>query len=305
MIADYDGRECVRQKFYYMTLLALSKSLPLAGGVIPSQEPQVFYKLLLRGEKAVAGMGNKLYATQWNALKGVGKKDCLPIEDGIDGAPLEDGGEDFFAPLHGGAEPKRKAHHGDPSRDHAGGASGSGRGVGVTCAAPITYGRPGSSGDGGAPPGGDPGPGSGDAGGRGGDGVGGDGGGDGGPADFFVPLPDREADPGVWATSVGDMRVRYSGAYVTKQGKLEPHWVGYCNRCPKGCHKRRGIVPAHERVHGEIEPLAFLHAWHDMEWPSKPTVPSHPRDNPTPADVTRMAELHRDELLAVCRAVGR
>ena len=172
---------------------------------------------------------------------------------------------------------------------------------------PITDGLPGNGGSGVAPPGvgGDPGPGGGDAGGRGGDGGDGDGGGDGGPADFFAPLPDREADAGVEATSVGGLRVRYFGDYVTKMGKHEPHWVLYCNRCPKGCHKRRGIVPAHERMYGEIEPLAFLHAWADMEWPSKPTIPTHPRDNPKPADVTRMAELHRDALLAVCRAVGR
>ena len=59
--APYDGREAMKQKYYYMCLLRLSFCLPLAGGSLPSQEPIAFYKLLLRGEKATPGGSSRFY----------------------------------------------------------------------------------------------------------------------------------------------------------------------------------------------------------------------------------------------------
>jgi len=184
--ADYDGRESMRQKFYYMTLLQLARTLPLSGGSVPSQEPQAFYKLLLRGERTQAGLGNKHYVIQWNKGKDVTDKDALPIEDVGPPAPLQDAGEDFFVPLHGGADPKRKARIHPPGRGGGSRGSGHGRGRGASAGPPPPICAP----DLGPDVGGDgaPGGGGGPDGGDGGADGGGGGGDDGGGADFCYAL---------------------------------------------------------------------------------------------------------------------
>ena len=107
--APYDGRESPKQKFYYQALLSLPRCLPLSGGCIPSQEPQAFYRLLLRGDRVVAGLGNKHYVQVWNSKRGLDKKDILAIEDvGPALPPLPNDGEMCFAEPLGPPEPPEK-----------------------------------------------------------------------------------------------------------------------------------------------------------------------------------------------------
>ena len=104
--------------------------------------------------------------------------------------------------------------------------------------------------------------------------------------------------------SIDGLIVRFTH-YKTKLGKSEPNWLMRCRNCSSNCNKRRGATPAHEKNYGLIEPLAFLHAWHDMEWPTAPNKTTHALNNPSQEAVSRFAEDHREELLEVCQRAGR
>ena len=104
--------------------------------------------------------------------------------------------------------------------------------------------------------------------------------------------------------SVGGIMVRFWD-YYSPAGRHEPNWTMTCEKCPKPCVKRRGATVAYERRHGIIEPLAFLHAWHEVEHPSKPGIASHALETPTPAAVDAFALAHADELKEVCKSAGR
>ena len=106
--------------------------------------------------------------------------------------------------------------------------------------------------------------------------------------------------------SIGGLLVRFT-PYYTKAGKYEPNWIMRCSKpgCRAGCHKRRGATVKFEAHYGIIEPLAFLHCWHEVEWPTKPTITSHALENPSPAAVTAFVEAHGDELRDVCKRAGR
>ena len=57
---DMDGRESIKMKSYFVVLLDLERYLPLASH-IPSDEPLLFYKLLLEGREIEPGLGHKEY----------------------------------------------------------------------------------------------------------------------------------------------------------------------------------------------------------------------------------------------------
>ena len=79
-------------------------------------------------------------------------------------------------------------------------------------------------------------------------------------------------------------------------GKAYKNWMFQCPR-HENCMKTRGVGAFSEKAHGELEPLAFLHAWRDMEVP--PTK-SHRQCNPSKeavadqvvANLTALAELN-------------
>jgi len=106
--------------------------------------------------------------------------------------------------------------------------------------------------------------------------------------------------------SVNGLTVQFR-PYVDPNGVYTPNWVMWCEHPDhrKGCYKRRGATAAHEAHHGVIEPLAFLHCWHGIEWPSRPGVRSHAAENPTQEDVDRFVAVWKAELEEVARNAGR
>ena len=79
-----------------------------------------------------------------------------------------------------------------------------------------------------------------------------------------------------------------------------------CSACPKGtCETRRGAVPGYEKEFGEVEPLAFLHAWHAINWPTSDKITSHAQEWPRKDLVRDFAREHGEALKEVCRAAGR
>jgi len=290
--APYDGRLAVKHKFYYQVLLQLSKTLPLAGGTVPSQQPQAFYKLLLRGERAVPYLGNKHYVVKWNQGKDIHKKELLPITDQPEGEPIQDG-DNFYGDSVDIVLPKKKP------RSHVRGSGGGGgrgghRGGGAVDPPPLVD-RPRSP----SPP---PEPTHGSGG--GGSGSGGEGGGHGGEH-FYGPPEDQEHrfDKGVEAIGPGGVKVRFT-PYISPEGKYQPNWTLKCTY-HQGCNKRRGATQAFEKHHGVIEPPAFLFCWHEVRWPTDPSKLTHAQENPTQESVDRYVEAHAEEMKEICREVGR
>ena len=287
-IAEFDTRGGVSRRWYLRLLLTkLADSLPLSGGRIPSAEPMAYYRCLLDGIAVLPGLGNAHYVALCNAGRRKAKKDILPLSDierEPDPPPLDDGPvfADFDPPVTDA-----------PSRGH-GGRGGRGRGQG--------RGRGRGRADPAAPP----------------------------PVPLPpappplppAPPPDPVEEP-VFASQpdpVDEPRPRkrkrdvpppefegLDGATVTYDGEAEIKGEPYRNywiTCPPerghppGCMKTKGITAANTRM-GELEPLAFLHAWRSCPFPSKPGVPTHRRENPTPSDVKRYLEEHNDELRAL------
>ena len=282
---EFDSREAVRMKYYYMCVVQLERVLPLAGGVMPSQEPIMYYRLLLRGERVDAGQSSKHLTLQWNRDKKTKAKDILPLPPPEVVPPLQDlGDEDFDAHPAGWQVAKAQARRGGQGPRGRGGP-GRGRGTGR------------GDGDGGAAPGPAPAPlpivaapPAVDA----------------DVVDFDPPPPalegrkrKREEGP-AWRDALDGMQVRLFSSYTnTNTGIDEPHWKAKC-KFHADCEKRRGIIPRFKKHHGEIEPLAFCHAWHLMETPSKPGIPTHSRDNPSQAAVDAYIAAHASELPRSC-----
>ena len=129
---------------------------------------------------------------------------------------------------------------------------------------------------------------------------------------FFAPdeerrrprrLAEHEAQP---VESFNGCKVVFKH-YTDPNGVYQPNWVMWCRNPDHkaGCHKRRGATEAYEAHHGIIEPLAFLHEWADIPWPSRPGVKSHALENPSQEDVNRLVAERRADLEEVARMAGR
>ena len=238
-----------------------------------------FFRLLLNGHKVEAGQTNKQLVLLWNSCKGK-DQELLPLED-VRPPPT---GKSCFGD-DPDPQPKRQAR---PSGPHT---SGQGRGRG----------RIGGHGNGGdaVPPAPAPLP---------------------PPAPATPPEPvvhhredfhgspmraEAEDDDADYVTSLFGLKVKYKVYMNPTTGIPEPNWRMKCGQGHPNCSKRRGALAQFERKHSKIEPLAFLHAWNEVAWPSKPTVPSHARETPSASAVKRFAEEHEQELLAVCQLCGR
>ena len=81
---------------------------------------------------------------------------------------------------------------------------------------------------------------------------------------------------------------RRTGEYV--------NWKLRCGRCPGFCVKTRGVNEVSTRLFGEVQPLAYLYAWHGLELQAGS---SHAKINPTPALVAACVAQRRVELEAV------
>lgn len=76
------------------------------------------------------------------------------------------------------------------------------------------------------------------------------------------------------------------------------NWQFNCSNCPQGagCTRTMGLGPRNTRRHGDLEPLAYLHAWH--ETPPDP-VKGHRKTNPRDEDVDNFFAHNHEELRAL------
>jgi len=292
-------------KPYYMCLVRLSKCLPLAGGRIPSQHPQGFYKLLLAGVATAPDMNAKQYTLQHNKFK-PDRKQAIPLEAPPPGQ--NDPDECWPLPLGHVPPPPRPKTRSGGMRGHGGGGRGRGGAGGVGVPPPVCGPEPMTvCGAGGPQP-----PGS--VGGEppplppalvpGGGGVappppGGD-----GPEEFFGgdvrPKPSRSRrfqEELPWVDGVEGCRVIFD-PYVTPAGKPQPNWT---IKCPHhvDCWKTQGVHPRSTGSFGAIGPPAFLHAWADISWPTEPKFLTHRQETPKPAAVQAYVEKYRVEFEAL------
>ena len=304
----YDGREHPAQRHYFQALVNLQTTLPLAHGRLPSNEYVAFYKLLLRGIKTQPGLTNREYVLAWNQAKGTTNKTMLALPDRDDRVPPPSGTHAvFFAPLAEGPAPKpkpRAAAFGRGGGGKGGGRGGKGGDVAPlpppVVEPPVVYVEPpiedvpppGGGGGGDVPPEGA----ASSSGGGGGDLASG----------FFAPPLGEDSVQGPLVDSLHGIKVQYNNYMNKKTGKAEPHWVLHCQSCgARGCSKRRGALPVFEKEYGEAEPLAFLHAWHDIPWATNPTKPTHAAEWPSKQAVRELAVAHEEFFKKVCREAGR
>jgi len=285
---EFDGRVAVKQKWYYQVLYDLQRCFPLSGGSIPSNEPILFYRLLLRGDRAEAGHSNRSYIVQWNRKRDMDANDLVPLEDIAAPVPIMDGdGESFAAVPFGHREkPKARAREAAPRRGGRGKAEGKGHGGGDPVPDPLPIALPPlpvvpGEADGGEEFAADPAPGN------------------------EPPPRDAVEKDFVMVEGNGDFSVSFRVYVDAKTGRPQPHFKLHCRRHGACCEKRRGATPQHERRFGAIEPLAFLHAWHEINFPTKPTFTTHAQENPEKSEVERWATENKDEFLVMLAALGR
>ena len=294
---EFDSREAVRMKYYYMCVLHLSRVLPLTGNRLPSQQCVVYYRLLMRGQATVPDLTSKEYTLLWNRKRGRAGKDLLPLPpvDTVPPVPVDLGDEDFAVLPSGYVVAKRHSRGGVGRR---GGGAGSGRG---------RHGGPGGGGGGEPPPidfpvcppvADPPAP-----------VVGFEEEEDFGVAPAPVRPPKKEKEPFDWQAGINGAVIGFHN-WVNPEGVAVPNWR---IKCPnpahvlngRTCEKRRGAGGEFEARHGPIEPIAFLHCWLLINWPTDRKYKSH-RFEPVPVDMLdRFVEEHRAELQAILERSNR
>ena len=287
----FDSREAVRMKTYYQVLTKLPTCLPLAGGLVPSQCPIGFYKLLLQGLKAVPFQSAKTYALEYNRAVKPGKKDALPIEGEPEPPPPDALLDEVFVLPVGAPEPKqRAASSGVGIRGRGRGSAGSGRGGsgggkgGAPAPEPLPL----------PPPHPVPGPVCPGPGGAAGPGL---------EDEVFIEpeapraRPRQERDKLTWIPGLGQCLFAFD-PYTAPGGKYSPNFQVQCPH-HENCFKSRGDLPQWKAQYGQIEIIAFLKAWSDVPWPTVDGKRTHRLETPKPADVRAVAEANVDELQAI------
>ena len=81
--------------------------------------------------------------------------------------------------------------------------------------------------------------------------------------------------------------------YSSAAGVTYKNWSFLCPKCPKsdGCKKTRGVGPYSTKRHGDLEPLAFLHAWRDVAVPCGKT---HRHISPSAEEIDAEIVRNRD-----------
>ena len=88
--------------------------------------------------------------------------------------------------------------------------------------------------------------------------------------------------------------------YSTPAGLDGTNWILLCPVHGDPCRKTRKVCEAHSRRHGEIEPLAYVHAWIPCAVPADaPPKATHQGQFPTQEMVDAFAMAHRAELEVV------
>jgi len=299
----FDSREALRMRWYYHVLLGgYQQYLVKAGGSIPSQEPMSYYRLLLAGKEAVAGLPAKTYlALLSDHHVKVGEE--IVVDPDAPDDPPGPASSSIAIPLPGPPP--------QPKRRRCAGGHGPIR--------PVT-GRPGSSGTGGpvaiplppdppAPPTteldppvvvGPPGPGSGAGPGHGSGGV---------------AIPEEEVENAKpRRRDIAENAIPISGPdgctwiyneYPKPGGGVYKNWQIDCAMGHPGCHKTRGNTANFTRIHGLIEPPAYLLAWRRRHWIRSAEEATHLGMNPSREETAAVVAAHRAELeAAVAMAIS-
>ena len=305
-----DCRGPFRKKLYLMVICRLAHFLNMTS-CIPSDQTQLFYRLLLEGKRIEPYLPLETYVEMSG---GKGKIRPLPLpEEGVDVLPLPappEVNEDLVV-AHAPPLPKKQRRRDKPSE------------VPLAKAKAVPLPPTG-------PPGPDPKPeedptvesgsGSEDDGPSGSGRPGGSGGGEGGggapgtpgspPVDdddediVVAPRPTataarvRRPDKPEWRPAIGLGMCRFD-PYTTPSGKQAPNYQFLCPHCPKinRCIKTKGVSEENSKRHGEMEALAFLHAWRDT--PIVNAAKTHRWHDPPDEEVDAFVEAHRDELIFV------
>ena len=293
-VAVYDAVEALRFRTYFQCLCILPRVLPLTNE-FPSRQVVPYYKLLLRGLQAQPYGQAKTYQLVLNKdLKTRGQAIEIPELEDVVPAPVP---PNPYGIIAAGAEmlalpaaPKRKAGPGPRGARRGGaaakrGAGGPERDPPVIVDPPLPLPPPGGTGGGSGDP---PPPID-----------------EGHPAVVGIiagpPLPPpttgRRRDLGrVWHDALFEnTKVQYT-AYTA------PHTtIVYKNYIIKGPDsvgvvrsKTRGRTAEYTARHGDIEPLAFLHAWLLRDHSDRET--RRRGNDPTNAEVDAIVERHGDAL---------
>ena len=287
------GCEATRCRMYFQCLLSLPKILTLTREM-PSRAPIAYYELLLHGKEAEPYKPAKTYQIAVNQELREKREiaEPLPIEDGP-AAPVP--GEDRIRI----AQAEVPASEQQQKRSSAHGPSMPGKGRGKKREAV-------ASGSGGAPvpiepppePIGDP-PGSGVVdpvppsppappaaldGEQDEDGI---------KLGGVVPAPKRRKVGREWKDALCGTKITYKEWPVAGR-KPYRNYIIQCKRCSGGCHKTCGQNANNIANHWELEPLAFLHAWLDVEVPEGSR---HSLADPDAGSVGRFLAEHEEELL--------
>ena len=78
----YDAREPDKMKPYFLTLLQIEQCMPLAAPNLPSDQPLSYYRLLLSGQPAQPGFGDRHYVALLRGAEAA--KAPMPIADDSD-----------------------------------------------------------------------------------------------------------------------------------------------------------------------------------------------------------------------------
>jgi len=278
-----------------------------ANPVIPSDQSQYVYRLLLNGVKVTPYLGNDAYKAMCSKK---GKLAPLPAPELDEPPPLEpppSPDEDLVVVGTGAEEPPAKKRKGQkpvvaplefepshvpplvkakPPSTGASGSSGSGGGSGAPADDPPPPLPP--------PPPPPPAPplahehaDASDA-----------------DEDLVVGVPERaKFGPNAWQDAWDGAKWCFK-PYTTPTGKRYPNYKIKCatpDICGKSCQKTKGANAPNVRRHGIIGPLAFLFAWRR----SKPLAgETHGHHDPTDAEVDAIAARHKDELEELARQVA-
>lgn len=254
-VGDMDGRYAVHKKHYYRVLYQIEQCAPLTTN-IPSDEPLMFYKLLLLGRNVEPGLGD----ASFRAIL----RDADISDDDIENVAVADddieivvAGRDMPLPLPAPVVPAP---------------------IVPRPPAPVVVGGPGSSHD------------AGDI------AIGG-----------LVPRPKaarRQARRRPYLDAIGGGEC-YFEEYTTPTGSSYGNWIFKCPHVGPGhssnCERTLGMSARNTARHGSVEPLAFLHAWRDVE---PDPVRGHRKTNPDPAVVDAFISNHSEELTTLNEMFG-
>jgi len=289
----YDSRNSLRMRWYFRMLHhGLGRVLPLAGGTVPSQEPMAFYRLLIDGIACTPGQKATIYQAILNTRKRKRGEEPVPLPDHEaepEPPPIMCGGDAMALPLEGEEQllldQKRRRRGGGQGPIREGQGHGGGRGQ--SSAGPSAPPLP-------PPPIPLPPP----------------------PVEVFIdpgndaalvlPMPDdppapprRAREPANWTHGMDECKVTFNPGYrapgaTRAYANYQITCAGANANCPAKCHKTRG--EQFSSRHGDIEPLAYLHAWRYTPWPRDGGRKSHALQDPDEAAVDAMVRDHGVEL---------